>query len=291
VSRIRNIAIAIMALSILVTLAGCTGKASIAAADGTVTSADGIEIQYRSAGSGGPVLVFVHCWSCDRSYWERQVSFFSAFRRVVTIDLAGHGNSGTGRDDWTIEAFAQDIVAVVEALELPRVVLIGHSMGSLVTVEAARRIPDRVVAVIPIDSLHDVERTYTAREKQEFLDRLRSDFPASAAEFVRTNLVAPQTPPRLAAWITEDMASGPPEVGIGAMENILDFDLRVVLAQVRAPIHCINSDRHPTNQQGARKYSASFQVHTIPGVGHFPMLENPEMFNEILSRVIGNLGT
>jgi pimeloyl-ACP methyl ester carboxylesterase len=282
---------AVAGLIAALSTAGCAGPVSAPAAAGAVASADGVEIRYRSSGSGDPALVFVHCWSCDRSYWERQAGFFSTRHRVVMLDLGGHGGSGLGRTEWTIEAFAEDVVAVVEALGLPRVVLVGHSMGSLVAVEAARRIPDRVAGVVAVDSLHDVERTYTSREKEEFLGRLRDDFPIGAAEFVRRNLFSAQTPPDLAAWITDDMSTGPPDVGIGAMESILDFDVRVALAQVRAPVHCINSDRFPTNQQAARRYSQTFQVHTISGVGHFPMLEKPEQFNLILLNVVRALGS
>ena len=60
----------------------------------SVASEDGVVIYYDVRGSGERTLVFVHCWSCDRSYWQRQVEEFTDVYRVVTIDLAGHGQSG-----------------------------------------------------------------------------------------------------------------------------------------------------------------------------------------------------
>ena len=75
----------------------------------TVKSHDGVRISYRSQGSGNPPLFFVHGWSGDRSYWEAQVDYFARNYRVVTIDLAGHGESGLNRKDWTIESFGKDI--------------------------------------------------------------------------------------------------------------------------------------------------------------------------------------
>jgi pimeloyl-ACP methyl ester carboxylesterase len=77
--------------------------------------------------------VFVHCWACDRTYWREQVDVFAADHQVVTLDLAGHGESGAGRETWTVKGLAGDVQAVVEALDLERVILIGHSMGGPVS--------------------------------------------------------------------------------------------------------------------------------------------------------------
>ncbi len=92
-------------------------------------SADGIPLAYEVHGTGRPALVFVHGWSCDRRYWSKQIDYFAQRYQVVVLDLAGHGESGLGRRAWTIPAFGQDVVAVVEKLGLKEAVLIGHSMG------------------------------------------------------------------------------------------------------------------------------------------------------------------
>ena len=80
-------------------------------------------------GRGAPALVFIHGWSCDRTYWRGQVDAFSQTFRVVAVDLADHGESGTGRQVWTIGAFGEDVAACVSKLGLQRIILIGHSMG------------------------------------------------------------------------------------------------------------------------------------------------------------------
>jgi pimeloyl-ACP methyl ester carboxylesterase len=76
------------------------------AAEGTVRSADGVSIRYRVEGEGEPALVFVHCWA-DQQLWDQQVEHFKPRHRVVTLDLGGHGESGTARQDWTMPAFAE----------------------------------------------------------------------------------------------------------------------------------------------------------------------------------------
>src|SRR5262245_20454415 len=116
-----------------------------------VTSPDSIQIAYEVHGNGTPALIFVHGWSCDRSYWQGQLEPFSRNFKVVAIDLAGHGESGLSRKSWTIEAFGADVAAVVKKLNLQRVVLIGHSMGSNVIAEAARQLPGRVAGLVLVD--------------------------------------------------------------------------------------------------------------------------------------------
>ena len=111
-------------------------------------SADGVPIQYDVQGSGAPALVFVHSWCCNRHYWDQQVPHFAPRYTVVRLDLAGHGASGRDRTAWTMAAFGQDVVAVVEHLKLAQVVLIGHAMSGGVIVEAARRLPTTVIGEI-----------------------------------------------------------------------------------------------------------------------------------------------
>jgi hypothetical protein len=67
-----------------------------------VTSSDGVPIRYTVQGKGDPALVFVHCWGCNRHFWDNQMAEFSKTHRVVAIDLPGHGESGQGRMNWSV---------------------------------------------------------------------------------------------------------------------------------------------------------------------------------------------
>lgn len=256
--------------------------------DSIVASADGVPIHYHVEGIGQPTLVFVHGWSCDGGYWDAQVKAFRGRHRVVTIDLAGHGLSGAGRADWTIPAFAEDVRAVLRQLDVKRAVLIGHSMGGPVTVEAARMMPDRVAALVPVDTLQDAEQEFAADELEAFLASLRADFAGETRKFV-LGMFPADADPALAERVASDMSSAPPKVAIGAMRGIFSYDLRAGLSQIRAPIRCINSEKHPTKPEINRRYAPQFDVVTMAGVGHFPMLEAPEAFNRLLAGAIGEL--
>ncbi|MFC2038592.1 alpha/beta fold hydrolase, partial [Chloroflexota bacterium] len=123
-----------------------------------VNSADGVSIAYSVSGSGSPPLVFVHGWCCDKNYWDPQLSHFSQNHKVVAIDLAGHGDSGLERDEWSMSAFGEDVAAVIRELDIEQVILIGHSMGGPVIIEAAQIVPERIAGLIGVDTFQDIDR-------------------------------------------------------------------------------------------------------------------------------------
>ncbi len=147
----RKAKITLLVVTILALL-----PASGLAREGTVRSADGTPIHYLVDGSGEPALVLIHGWACDASYWDNQVPAFAATHRVVRVDLAGHGASGAQRARYTVQAFGEDVRAVVEQEKLGRVILVGHSMGGDVMLEAARLLPGKVLGLVAVDTLHDV---------------------------------------------------------------------------------------------------------------------------------------
>ena len=253
-----------------------------------VISADGISIAYEVRGKGEPALVFVHGWCCDRRYWDAQLPHFARKYEVLAIDLAGHGESGLDRREWTMAAFGEDVVAVVNRLAHDKVVLVGHSMGGAVILEAARRMPERIIGLVGVDTLQDFEEKLTQEQIEEMLAPLRSNFAEATRNFV-PSMFTPNSDPTLVERIANDMSSAPQEVGLGALQGYVDFqnnEIMRVLRAVRAPITCIPSDRNPTNIESNQGYAPSFRAKIMSGVGHFNMIEDPETFNRLLEETI-----
>ena len=151
---------------------------------GVATSRDGVRLAFEVHGAGTPTLVFVHGWSCDRRYWRGQLRPLAARYQTVAVDLAAHGQSGVGRRSWTMAAFGEDVVAVVEQLGLGELVLIGHSMGGDVVVEAARRLGDRVAGLVWVDTYNTLGEPPAEEELEAFLAPFREDFAAATRGLV-----------------------------------------------------------------------------------------------------------
>jgi len=254
-------------------------------------SADGVLIHFQVQGQGEPALVFIHGWSADLSYWDKQFAHFTETYKVVALDLAGHGDSGIERKDWTVEAYSKDVEAVVKMLDLGSVILIGHSLGGLVMIEAACRIPERIKGLIGVDTLVDFEMSIPQDEIDGWLEAFRSDFVQSTEEYVRS-LFPQNADPDLVARVVADMVAAPPIVGIGTLQGFFDYHnnrLRQAALQIKVPLICINSDMHPTETETNRQYIPSFKVKIMPGVGHFPMVEDPETLNHLLEEAVSEI--
>jgi pimeloyl-ACP methyl ester carboxylesterase len=270
-------------------LAATLAAGPAAAPEAVVRSKDGVAIHYQSTGKGEPAVVLVHCWSCDRHLWDAVVPRLARDHRIVTLDLAGHGTSGRDREAWTIEAFGEDVRAVVESLGLRKVVLVGHSMGGPVILEAARLLPGRVVGLVPVDTGLNVERTNTPEEVAGMMAAFEKDYRATADAFTRKYMFAPKSDPALVDRVAAKNAAALPEIAIPCLRAVLGYDARPTLAKVRVPAHAVNADLYPTDAEANRRHFASYDVTIMKGVGHYVMLEDPARFSDLLADAIAQL--
>jgi pimeloyl-ACP methyl ester carboxylesterase len=274
---------------LLVASAVALGVAAAAASEAVVRSRDGVAIHYEATGRGEPAIVLVHCWSCDRHLWDAVVPRLAKDHRVVTLDLAGHGASGRDRKDWAIAAFGEDVRAVADALSLRRMVLVGHSMGGPVTLEAARLMPGRVVGLVPVDTGLNVEQTSSPQEVADLLAAFEKDFRATADGFTRRYMFTPKSDPAIVERVAAKNAAAPPEVAIPCLRAALGYDARPALKEVRVPAHAVNADLYPTDVEANRRHFASYDVSIMKGVGHYVMLEDPARFSDLLAGAIADL--
>ncbi len=245
-----------------------------------------MHIQYRVYGSGDPAVVLVHCWSCDSSYWNAQIAPLEALYTVVTVDLAGHGASGRNRTDWSIASFADDVVAAVRAVNSRRIVLVGHSMGGAVVLEAASRIGEPVIGIVGVDTFKRIDQpppSQAAVDKR--IAEFRADFIGTTRAFVTESFFTAKSDPQFIRKVADDMALAPPEVAIGSIAAVNAADFRDWLPRVTVPIVAINSDlAPPTDEARIRKMAPTFRAVVIEDTGHFLHMEDPERFNPVLLR-------
>jgi pimeloyl-ACP methyl ester carboxylesterase len=256
----------------------------------TVPSADGVLIRYRVLGKGDPALILIHGWSSDSTYWDAQLDDLSRHYTVVTLDLAGHGDSGTERAEWTMDAFGDDVVSVAQQLPNRQLVLVGHSMGGPVALEAARRLKHRVIGIVGVDTFGNIGLPQiTPQELDARLAPLRRDFPHAMRDYVGHRLFTARSNPALVQRIADDMASQPPGIAIGSLIAMLNMSYSAALGDIDVPIVAINSDRFPTDVERIRLHAPTFRLKVMSGVGHFLMIEDPTRFNALLEQTVQEL--
>ncbi len=255
--------------------------------EGKAQSADGVPIAYSVEGEGEVAVVLIHGWSCDRTYWREQIEPLIASYKVVSLDLAGHGTSGVERAEWTLPSFGADVQAVVAALELERVILVGHSMGAPVALEAVPLLAGKVLSVVAVDSLHDVAAKPDPQQWQGVVESYESDFGGTCSQFVRS-MFLDAADPDVVESTTLDMCSAPPEIATELMRRFGAYDQAAAMRAAGVPVRAINSVGYPTNAEGNREHG-DFDVRIIEGVGHFPMLVVPGELNRMLLEVLAEL--
>jgi len=253
-------------------------------------SFDNVEIVYSVQGEKEPALVFIHGGFADRSFWKNQFAYFSGNHKVVAVDLAGHGDSGDNRSEWGILPFARDIEAVIKNEKINKAVFIGNSLGGPIALQAALLIPEKAVAVIGIDTFQVFSLKAPEGYYQTMAKNFREKFEATMKEMVQA-LFHPNSYPDLQAYALKRMLEGSPEIATAIMESLSDYDLAELAKRIDIPIRSLNGDLYETRIEENRKIHPDFDAVILPKTGHYPMLENPELFNQHLKQILDEFKT
>lgn len=271
---------------------GCSASDNLTPEINIVKSVDKTPITYATYGKGKTALLFVHGWSCDSRYWRFQVPEFSKNYTVVTIDLAGHGHSGYNRNTYTFQSYADDVLAVVNALDAEKVIIIGHSMSGYIMAKAAVSGPDKMAGLIGVDTLQSLEDKGNPERTAKFISGMKSDFSGFTQKFVHS-MLRDNLDDHNKNMIALDMASAPAHSATETIENYFaDFssgEVAKIFDQLEIPVYCINTTLWPTDIEANKKHIKNYKVVFMEGVGHFPMLEAPAEFNKHLKKLVDDI--
>lgn len=250
----------------------------------SVNSFDGSTITYGVKGQGETAIVFIHCWTCNHQFWRPQIETFSQQQKVIWLDLAGHGLSTSKRDNYTMKAFGEDVAAVVNKVGAERVILVGHSMGGPVAIEAAELLGDKVVGVVGVDTFYTPFK-YPMSEEQitGLVKHFKENLRATSEEMVRGMFTA-QADPQLIQAVINQMAIADEGMAISALDDILRWNSGPgieLLEKYQTKLRNINGA--PTGEEKPLHSS----VVLINGVGHFPAQVKPSEFDAILDGIVG----
>lgn len=254
-------------------------------------------LDHTREGRGRPAIVFVHGFGCARDDWRGQVEDLRSSHEVIAVDLGGHGSTPGTPAHGRIETHARDVVQLLDELGVGPAVLVGHSMGCRIVVEAASMAPDRVAGLVLVDGsrlgpigskLHEETRRriaeigYQAFVEPFFAQMFPPTFDRSEAKRITARAVAL-----------------PVEVGAALFPDIGRWDgerFETAFAAVRVPLMAIQTTyTNPERQRvsltagqstpyldALRATVPGARIEVIADVGHFPQLEMPTRVNVLL---------
>lgn len=253
-------------------------------------------LYYERHGAGRPPLVFVHGGYCSHGDWVNQVAALQQDFTIVTLDLPGHGASSGECGAFTVKHAAKCVTDLIGELKLAPAIILGHSLGARVVLQAAADQPSAILGVVLLDGSRLRSSPASAAETPpELSDEMMKQFMISSFETMFCEKTGPvlrnQINAMLQATSVPDMVSF-----FKAVENWDIEELEPTLTKIGAatPVLAIQSTFHDHASKRAslenmaattpwlellKSRLRNLQIAIAPGLGHFHMIEAPDQIN------------
>lgn len=246
---------------------------------------NGLRLNYERAGHGGPELLFVHGWCCDRTAFRPQFEHFARTSAVTSVDLRGCGESDHPDDGYGIPDFAEDLAQFCVEVGIEKPVIAGHSLGGMIAVELAAQQPSLPAALVLVDPGPIDPLPTTVEFFEEFVEQLEGP----TGEDVRRLYVADMgaRDPELAQWIVDLMCSVPLPIAAAVIRGVIAWNGVEAFARCTVPVLLLRSDLgEDPDALRLRRIKPDLQVGITVGAGHFHQLEVPDQVNAMIERFL-----
>lgn len=252
----------------------------------SITTDQGI-VHYEVYGRGKPVIL-LHGWLGSWGLWQETMSFLGRYYRTYALDFWGFGESGKKRETYAVQDFVSLVNQFMEQLGIVRAPLVGHSMGGTVSLSVAIRYPERVSKVVVVgspivgSSLAFPLKLAGMRPIAFLLFNMMGTFRLGMR--IASPIICRDE--RFADMMDRDLSRTTVESFLLSIASLRRTDLRPMLDQVKVPAMGMYGDRdvivHPKQWQPMVKGIPHAKIERFPLDGHFPMLEEPQVFAEKL---------
>jgi YbgC/YbaW family acyl-CoA thioester hydrolase len=256
---------------------------------------NGVSLAVERRGEG-PAILFVHGYPLDRTLWAHQVAHLEGCQRIA-VDLRGFGLSDAPDLGYSLPTYADDLAALLDALQVDDVVLCGLSMGGYVAFEFLRRYRERVRGLVLMDTRAEADSPEVRRARDQQIALAREQGAAAIAETMVARLLAPETArhnPMLVEQVRAMMVATPVPGIVGALASMRDRpDSTTMLGSLEGlPTLVLVGEQDemtpPASHEAMAAAIPGAKLAVIPGAGHLPPLETPEAVTHVLAAFLRN---
>ncbi|BBH21805.1 alpha/beta hydrolase [Paenibacillus baekrokdamisoli] len=277
----------------------------ISIANQIVTASGGRQIAYFDSGSQGnkggssePVIVLLHGFCGSSAYWERIVPLLENKGRIIVPDLRGHGRSSAPEEQvYEIDAFADDLLLLLNELGLESVSLFGHSLGGYVALAFAERSPDRLKSLSLVHSTAKPDSEEAKKNRDKAAAAIQEKGIHPFVDGLIPKLFAPKHLESMEPIVKHIIEIGYGTSGAGAAATAQGMKTRPdrtgVLSQLHIPLLLIAGSEDaiiPAENTFTTKGPHVTQV-VLDGSGHMSMVESPAALGERISAFMSYLST
>jgi 3-oxoadipate enol-lactonase / 4-carboxymuconolactone decarboxylase len=254
--------------------------------------ANGIPFHVQVSGpERAPVLLLLHSLGTSLHVWDDQATALAGRYRLVRPDLRGHGLTAVPRGPYTIDAMAQDVLAIMDALGIIAAHVGGLSIGGMVAQSLAAQAPDRVASLILCDTAMAIPPAEMWRER---------------AVIARSKGLEPLADAVMARWVTPGFRDRPPAAGLwamllrtapegyaGAAEAIAATDLSLAARNLRVPTLVLVGERDEAtplaSAEALRSAIDGARLEILPGAAHIPTVETPDAVSSAMACFLASI--
>jgi 3-oxoadipate enol-lactonase len=255
------------------------------------------KVNYTDEGKyGAPVIIFIHGFPFNMTMWHRQVESLRNYCRVITYDIRGFGNSDAGNEDFTVDLFAKDLIALMDALKIEKTIVCGLSLGGYIALNAYKNYPARFSALILSDTTCKAD-TIEAKEKRiKAIENIKTNGAEKYADESVKNLFAPESfnnkdkVKEIDAVREMIMRTQVQSLCKGLFALSVRTETCSILKKINIPVLILVGKEDIITSPAAAKFMhdkiKSSILEVLEHVGHLSNMENSEVFNNHLMRFI-----
>jgi 3-oxoadipate enol-lactonase len=250
-------------------------------------ASDGAQLAFTDAGSGAPVVVFVHGWQADGSVW-RDLRAALAPVRSIAVDLRGSGASAAAPGPYELKRFAGDLRELIEALGIAPVVVVGHSMGGTAALALAVEAPHLVLGLVLIAPVPASGGGFSPKGVA-YLQATAGDEAAAKAWLTRTFAQSPD--PAVLARLCAAAARTPRAVALESFESWAYADFADATKNIQSPALVLAPalDAPGTVEQKVAALLPNVRYEVLPDCAHYAIVERPEAIAQLIRAFVAEL--
>lgn len=256
-----------------------------------------LDVSYIDEGAANaPAIIFIHGFPLNKAMWNKQIAVLKHNYRVVAYDVRGHGNTNVGDSDFSIELFVNDLLGLMDVLKINKCKLCGFSMGGYIALNAVENYADRFEAIILCDT-NCIQDTPEAKDgRMKAIESIKSSGLEQYADDSLKKLFAPIS----FSNQIEEIAIVRNMIVTTAEQSL--FKTLHALAERKESctnLHNINvpalilvgkedAITSPDVAMSMHEKIKGSTIHIIDNAGHLSNMENPNLFNEQLTKFLKN---
>ena len=263
-----------------------------------ILNINNLNLSYDDVGEGNIPIIFLHGFPFDKSMWAKQLDFFATTNRVIAIDIRGFGKSTDETTPLSIDLFSDDLMLFMNQLNISKAIICGLSMGGFIALNAQARFPDRFEAIILCDTQCIADTIEVKLNRYQTIDEIALNGTLNFNEafikkvFCKNSFTNKQ---EIVTQLRSVVIANPEQIIINGLKALAErSETCSTLPDINIPtlIICGREDEVTPLEQSEFLHTSikASTLHIIDGAGHVSNIEQPEEFNNEVSKFLLAVG-